>query len=277
MEQISFRLTCEYWIAMNYSLSSIVEKRVSRMGRILMSAVTLVWLASGAAMAESTVVVDEVVKQALNATPDLDSGRQLYYNCALCHTPEGWGSPAGNYPQIAGQHQSVIIKQLADIHKGNRDNPTMMPFTKPLFDKGPQALADVSAYIEKLPMVPNNSIGTGMRLNKGKALYNEHCKSCHSENGEGRAADYYPRIHGQHFRYLLRQLQWIKMGKRRNADPDMVQEFKKFSQSDLAALADYVSRLKPEKGMLADHSDWRNPDFRPGFRTAPRQGQEMGQ
>lgn len=247
------------------------------MWRYLLFSMSLLLLTPGSVMAEFKVVVDEVVKQALAATPDLNSGRQLYHNCALCHTPEGWGSPSGNHPQIAGQHQSVIIKQLADIHKGNRDNPTMMPFTNPLFQKGPQALADVSAYIEKLPMVPNNSIGAGMRLTKGKALYDEHCKSCHGENGEGKAEEFYPRIHGQHFRYLLRQLQWIKLGKRRNADPDMVQEFKKFSQSDLASLADYVSRLKPDKKMLADHNDWRNPDFRRGFRTAPRQDQEMGQ
>ncbi len=262
---------------MDYSLVSTVKKAGLRLGRSMVLGLGLLLLLPGSVVAETKVVVDEVVKQALDATPNLENGRRLYYNCALCHTPEGWGAPAGNYPQIAGQHQSVIIKQLADIHKGNRDNPTMMPFTKPLFDKGPQALADVSAYIQKLPMVPNNSIGTGMRLKKGKALYNEHCKTCHGENGEGKAEDFYPRIHGQHFRYLLRQLQWIKMGKRRNADPDMVQEFKKFSHSDLASLADYVSRLKPDKKMLADHADWRNPDFRPGFRTAPRQDQEMGQ
>ncbi len=262
---------------MDYSLISIAKNAGPHLVRSVMFGLGLLLLFPDAATAESRKVVDEVVKQALEATPDLKKGRQLYYNCALCHTPEGWGSPAGNYPQIAGQHQSVIIKQLADIHKGNRDNPTMMPFTNPLFEKGPQALADVSAYIEQLPMVPNNSIGTGMRLQKGEALYKKHCKTCHGENGEGKAEDFYPRIHGQHFSYLLRQLQWIKMGKRRNADPDMVQEFKKFSQRDLAALADYVSRLKPDKKMLADHVDWRNPDFRRGFRTAPRPDREMDQ
>ncbi|MES9898110.1 MAG: c-type cytochrome [Sedimenticola sp.] len=214
--------------------------------------------------------VDEAAEQAINAVPDLENGRRLYRNCAVCHTPEGWGSPSGHYPQIAGQHRSVIVKQLADIHKGNRDNPTMMPFTRPLFRKGTQALADISAYVEQLPMVPNNSIGNGMQLEKGKQLYNDNCKKCHGENGEGDAKEFYPRLHGQHFNYLLRQMQWVKSGKRRNADKKMMEQYQRFSSNDLSIIADYTSRLKPDKSLVADHADWRNPDFRSNFRSAPR-------
>lgn len=77
--------------------------------------------------------LDDIVYQAMKVTPDIDNGRNLYRNCAVCHSPEGWGSPTGRYPQIAGQHESVSIKQMRDIHDGNRDNPTMVPFTEPLF------------------------------------------------------------------------------------------------------------------------------------------------
>ena len=254
---------------MSYLIFSIVNKFRPKFHLFLLFSLSLTFLVSGIASAEPKVV-DKVVLKALQAKPDIEEGRSLYHNCALCHTPEGWGSSAGKYPQIAGQHQSVIIKQMADIHKGNRDNPTMMPFTVPIFVKGAQALADISAYIQQLLMVPNNSIGTGIRLDKGKALYDEHCKSCHGANGEGDAKEFYPRIQGQHFSYLLRQMQWVKMGKRRNADPKMVEQFQIFSQSDMAAIADYVSRMKPDKAMLADHMDWKNPDFRPGFNTKGR-------
>ncbi len=61
--------------------------------------------------------------------------------------PEGWGSKDGTFPQLAGQHHSVIIKQLADIRALNRDNPTMYPFALPSQIGGPQALADVVAYM----------------------------------------------------------------------------------------------------------------------------------
>lgn len=235
---------------------------------IMSIGMSLALLVSAVANAEPKKV-DEFVEIALQLEPDLQKGRMLYFNCAICHTPEGWGSPDGRFPQIAGQHQSVILKQLADIQKGNRDNPTMIPFTDPLFYMGPQVLADLTAYIEQLQMVPANSVGSGLRLEEGKKLYNIECKECHGENGEGIAKEFYPRIHGQHFQYVLRQMEWVKMGKRRNADKEMVEQFKKFSQDDLEVIADYVSRLRPEKGMLADHIEQKNPDFRPDFVTAP--------
>lgn len=255
---------------MNNSISLITDIAKPTFPLLRMFGLSLALLAVGVANADPGVKkIDEAAQQALNAAPNLERGKKLYRNCAICHTPEGWGSPSGHYPQIAGQHRSVVVKQLADIHKGNRDNPTMIPFTKPLFAKGTQALADISAYIEQLPMVPNNSIGFGTRLEEGKKLYNENCKKCHGENGEGDAKEFYPRIHGQHYKYLLRQLRWVKMGKRRNADEKMVEQFKKFSERELAAIADYVSRLAPDKKLVADHLDWRNPDFRSDFRTAP--------
>ncbi len=218
--------------------------------------------------------LDKIVKEALALKPRLEHGKQLYRNCALCHTPEGWGTPDGHFPQIAGQHQSVILKQLADIHDGNRDNPTMFPFSERAFAQGPQALADLTAYVSRLPMVPNNEVGPGFDLAEAEQLYMHNCKKCHGKNGEGNAEDFYPRIQGQHFQYLLRQLEWIKTGKRRNADKKMVKQIHHFSFRDLSILADFVSRLRPPKSLLADHPDWRNPDFRSNFFTAP-QAQKM--
>ncbi len=214
--------------------------------------------------------VDLTVEQAMAATPDLVQGGELYRNCAVCHSPEGWGTPSGHFPQIAGQHKSVIIKQLTDIHKGNRDNPTMRPFAEPLFSLGPQALADLASYISKLPMTPQNSVGYGAQLAEAKKLYDDNCEECHEANGEGKEDEYYPRIQGQHFSYLERQLHWIKSGKRRNADKKMVKQIQKFNFHQLALLADYVSRMRPDNSIVAESVYWKNPDFRDAFYTAPR-------
>ncbi|MFK5986518.1 MAG: c-type cytochrome [Pseudomonadota bacterium] len=238
---------------------------------VLLIFVLLMFFASiSTADTEYKAELDDMIKQALVAVPDLKEGRDLYHNCAVCHSPEGWGTPSGHFPQIAGQHKSVIIKQLLDIHRGNRDNPTMLPFTAPLFIKGSQSLADISAYISKLPMLPNNSLGYGMNLGLGKKLYDNECKQCHGANGEGDAGKFYPRIHGQHFRYLERQLHWIKSGKRRNADEKMVKQIQHFNYRELEVIADYVSRLRPDKSIVAESMYWKNPDFRSGFFSAPR-------
>ena len=97
--------------------------------------------------------------EALTLKPDHENGIEVYEVCAGCHLTEGWGKPDGTFPQLAGQHPEVLVKQLADIREGNRDNPTMYPFALPESIGDAQALADVSAYIEKLPMNPDNGKG----------------------------------------------------------------------------------------------------------------------
>lgn len=216
------------------------------------------------------IMLDLVIKEAIEAKPDLKNGKEQYRNCAVCHSPEGWGSISGHYPQIAGQHKSVIIKQLEDIHKGNRDNPTMYPFTRPLFQSGAQAVADVSAYINQLPMNPKNTVGYGSDLAEGKKIYDEHCEKCHGNNGQGDADKFYPQIQGQHFGYLRRQIIWLKTGKRRNGDQKMLKQIQDLSYRQIDAVADYISRMTPEKEKLAKDVNWKNPDFRDTFQSAPR-------
>jgi cytochrome c553 len=199
-------------------------------------------------------------EEALMLKPDLKHGREVYEVCAACHLPEGWGKLEGTYPQLAGQHRTVLIKQLADIRAGNRDNPTMYPFALPKEIGGAQAIADVVAYIAKLPMNPNNGIGLGDDLKHGRQLYMKNCARCHGRKGEGKSKKFYPRLQGQHYKYLLRQFEWIRYGKRRNANPKMVKRINSFTDRDMKAVMDYTSRLKPPKKDLAK-AGWQNPDF----------------
>jgi cytochrome c553 len=69
-----------------------------------------------------------------------------------------------------------------------------------------------------------------------------------------------PRIHGQHYQYLVRQFEWIREGKRRNANPEMVEQIQTFGEHETQAVLDYVSRLTPPAEMVAP-PDWKNPDF----------------
>jgi len=199
------------------------------------------------------------VEEALHLTPDIDKGRQIYRVCAVCHMPEGWGTEDGYYPQIAGQHATVIIKQLADILARNRDTPTMFPFTL-LENLQPQEFADVAAYLTRQPMARDNGLGPGTDLEHGKRLYEENCMDCHGGKGEGIEKDYMPLIQGQHYNYLVRQFEWIRTGKRRNADEEMVEQIQGFTNRDISAIMDYTSRLKPLAGRRAAPG-WRNPDF----------------
>lgn len=202
--------------------------------------------------------------EALHLTPDIDNGRDVYEVCSACHLPEGWGLQEGTFPQLAGQHRGVLIKQLADIRALNRDNPTMYPFALPESIGDAQAIADVVAYIEQLPMNPDPGRGPWEpgtpHFEAGKKLFADNCVKCHGETGMGDKEKFYPRINGQHYNYMLRQFEWIRDGKRRNANPDMVKQIENFTEADEIAVLDYVSRLKPPKEMLAEPG-WQNPDF----------------
>jgi cytochrome c553 len=198
--------------------------------------------------------------EALELTPDLENGRKVYLTCAVCHRPEGWGSADGTYPQIAGQIRSVIIKQLADIRARNRDNPLMYPFSVPRILGGPQNIADVAAYVAQLPMTPNNGLGPGVDLERGERLYKDNCVKCHGEVGQGVEKEHMPAIAGQHYRYLMRQFDMIRLGRRKNADAKMVKQINGFTPRDQSAVLDYTSRLKPAAEKLAQPG-WQNPDF----------------
>lgn len=199
--------------------------------------------------------------EALHLQGDPENGRDVYEVCAACHLPEGWGLADGTFPQLAGQHPKVIVKQLADIRAQNRDNPTMYPFALPSQIGGSQAIADVVAYIAKLPMTPANGLGPGDDLEHGRKLYEENCVRCHGPTGEGDNQKYFPRVQGQHYNYIVRQFREIKGGQRRNANPEMVEQVKNFSERDVLAVSDYTARLRPPKELTAESADWKNPDF----------------
>ncbi len=193
--------------------------------------------------AEKTSKVSETTT-AMTLSPDLEAGQKTYELCASCHDKTGWGKKDGSFPVIAGQHRSVIIKQLADIRARNRENPTMYPFTGNDVLGGPQGIENVAAYIAQLPVNPDHGKGKGLQLEKGKKLFEEKCAACHGKQGQGNAENFFPRLQGQHYAYLLRQLQWIRDGLRKNANPAMLAQIKEMDNTRLSIIADYISRIK---------------------------------
>jgi cytochrome c553 len=182
--------------------------------------------------------------EALELKGDAVAGEEAYEVCSACHLPSGAGRPDGTFPQLAGQHATVLIKQIADIRAGRRDNPIMYPFAKTLVD--PQELANVAAYIQTLPIPRDNGRGPGgpERLALGQKLYKRDCTVCHGQEGEGSEAKFYPVLAGQHYEYMLRQVRDIQALRRRNANPDMVKVVKTYSDDELQAVVDYMSRLE---------------------------------
>lgn len=224
--------------------------QLSRSLKLFAAALLFQILPIGPAVAWDDPTMDEELTLALDLEPDLENGKALFEMCASCHSPDGWGTADGAFPQIAGQHRNVIIKQIADIRYGNRDNPIMAPYAREEAIGGPQGISDVAGYIASLPMTPNPGTGPGTRLEHGAKVYEESCSVCHDDGAEGFDAYFFPKIQGQHYEYLLRQLNWMREGKRRNVYFGMLRRISKMTQADLEAVSDYLSRLPP-----SDESD----------------------
>lgn len=186
-------------------------------------------------------------EEALKLKGDAERGRVAYQVCQGCHRPDGSGRPDGTYPQLAGQHATVLIKQMADIREGRRDNQKMFPFAgKHVITV--QEVADIAVYLQTLKIPHDNGKGPGTALDRGRELYKKDCQSCHGENGEGNEKKFYPVLAGQHYQYLLREIRDIRDGKRRNANPKMVKVVQNYSDGDMSAVVDYMSRLRmPER------------------------------
>jgi cytochrome c553 len=215
---------------------------------------------AGPNMEEVRAQAARELEQALKLTSNVKKGLEVYRGCARCHRPEGWGLSNGSVPQVAGQHQTVVIKQMADIRAGNRGNPMMLSQACVESIDSPQALADVASYIDTLEISIKNGKGPGRDLELGERLYGENCASCHGTQGEGDAEKHVPRIQAQHYKYLVRQFGWIRDGTRHNASAEMVTPIQGFEENESQAVLDYVSRLEPPEELQAP-ADWHNPDF----------------
>jgi cytochrome c553 len=207
--------------------------------------------AQGAAWAQSTdtrLARDREFSYGADLEPDLEHGAVLYRSCAACHGPDGRGTEDGEVPAIAGQHGSVLLKQLTDFRHDQRWNERMRHFTDRHHLASAQDLTDVAAYVAYLPRFPPTAkgIGDGTALGEGASTYFQKCERCHGPLGQGNLLLNRPRLAGQHYGYLLRQLQETAANKRPGMDRAHVDMLQGISPAALSGVADYLSRVSPD-------------------------------
>jgi cytochrome c553 len=190
----------------------------------------------------------EDLQAVLSAVPDAKRGARLFRACAVCHGLRGEGSAEQWTPALAGQHPRVIAKQLVDYRYGIRWDFRMervatghvMPFA--------QDIADIAAYLGALQPERTDSLGDGEWIAQGRQLYGTLCVSCHGPDGAGSGARFIPRLAGQRYDYLLRQLHDVVDGRRPNMAAIHDSPLRKLDMEELDGLADYLSRLPSTSG-----------------------------
>jgi cytochrome c553 len=220
------------------------KKTVNKLFKMLM--LLTLWPAMASAQAPAWNEIKGELKIALETKGDPTRGEAAFEQCQGCHRKDASGRISGAYPRLSGQHATVLMKQIADIRAGRRNNPKMEPFIDDHV-LTPYEIADLAVYLQALPISSDNGMGPGTSSAKGKQLYDKDCAQCHGVMGEGNAVKFYPMVAAQHYRYLLREVQLIRDGDRRNSNPEMVTVIKSYSIPDMEAVADYMSHFAPPK------------------------------
>lgn len=223
------------------------------------TALLLAAVASGIALSKRAEAVEPQpyqpsaeLESALRLFPEIERGGSLYQaHCADCHGKDGWGSTDGRTPVVAGQHYQYLVKQIADLRRGQDRDPAVFHVLALRVLKGDQAIADVAGYASGMKPNARPRTGRGDQLRRGGEVYDWLCRGCHQDSGEGHAIFFIPNISAQHYEYLLQQLEDFAAGHRANAPLELLDLAAMLSEDERAAVADYVSRLGPRPEAMA--------------------------
>ncbi len=176
-----------------------------------------------------------------------EAGKTKSATCAACHGADG-NSVNPEWPKLAGQHASYIVKQLTNFKKGDRNNATMSPMAQPLSD---QDVADLAAYFSsqarKGGEADKTKVTLGEQVYKGgnNATGVAACAACHGPTGAGNPAANFPSLNGQQTTYIKNQLNAFRKGERANDAGKMMRNVAaKMTDAEIDAVAEYITGLK---------------------------------
>ena len=167
--------------------------------------------------------------------------------CAACHTSDG-NSTNPTYPALAGQSPEYLAQQLHAFKSGARKNAIMAPNAAKLSEDD---MLNLAAYFSAQSPKPRQAkdaslIAAGQKVFKGGNAGSgvPACASCHGPSGAGIPVQF-PRLAGQHSKYVFTQLKNFRSGDRANDGGKMMQVIaRKLTDQEMKAVAEYVNGLR---------------------------------
>lgn len=210
---------------------------------------------SGIAAAESPAVTG-LQWDSKPSAAEVAAGKALSMSCAGCHGATG-NSVSADFPNLGGLNYVYLYKQLLDFKSGARQSPLMTPMVMAL---SAQNLRDLAAYYSQQTYDPAAGVNedtseqkqNAQRLEQGRLIY-EHglaasgvaaCIRCHGAGAAGQVG-HFPRLAGQHAKYLVAQMEAFKAGRRGNdAGKMMAHVALPMSEHEIEAVALYLQSLR---------------------------------
>ncbi len=176
-----------------------------------------------------------------------EAGQAKAVTCSACHGMDGT-SLSPEWPNLAGQHETYLVRQLGAFHAGERQNALMTPMALILSE---QDMADVAAYFSAQAIRGGEADPAKVKL--GQRVFRSGnvaghvmaCAGCHGPTGRGNGPASYPSIQGQHSVYVAAQLRAYKAGTRTTDPNQMMRNIAALlTEEEIDAVASYVQGLR---------------------------------
>lgn len=200
------------------------------------------YLAAALAVALATVALPA------RAAGDAAAGQARAVTCAACHGVDG-NSLNPEWPSLAGQHESYIVKQLQAFKSGARQNVLMSGQAMALSD---QDMADIAAYFAGQKPAAKAAdpalVDVGQRLYRGgnRDAGVPACLACHGPDGLGNLTAAWPMVAGQQANYTAAQLAAYRSGERKtDGDTQIMRNVAaRLTDDEIKAVASYIQGLQ---------------------------------
>ena len=177
--------------------------------------------------------------QGLAAAQDIEAGRVKSQACAACHGADG-NSQSGQFPNLAGQTWRYIYIQLKDYKEGRLSDPVMTAMASPL---SRQDMIDIGNYFAAQKARPSTFKVDEAKVRLGRAKADETlCSMCHLGGFAGQ--NEIPRVAGQQFDYIVKQMRDFKARTRTNDAGNMTSVAQTLSEADIENLGHYITSLR---------------------------------
>ncbi len=158
--------------------------------------------------------------------------------CTACHGPQGNPTLPG-IPALAGQTARYMYLQLRDFQEGRRSDPQMSPMVTGLSRDDMRAITNWFAAQKSVPQ-PFQADAAKARLGKAKAD-ETLCTMCHLGGFSGQ--NEIPRVAGQPYDYIVKQLSDFKARRRTNDAGSMTSVSNTLSDADIENIGHYIAGL----------------------------------
>ncbi|WP_286234928.1 c-type cytochrome [Thalassotalea sediminis] len=176
---------------------------------------------------------------------------KAYAQCIACHGENGEGNAALSSPAIAGLSEQYLSRQLKNYASGKRGYESADSYGQQMaaISKSLDLNKDVPELAKYIATLPKPTIEQKVSgdLKNGHRYYHAKCGACHGGQGQGNSSFKAPKLAGQHFDYLARQMQNFSQGMRGKHPDDkygrqMAMMARTVSDKELADILFFISQ-----------------------------------